>query len=202
MNLPYQFTAGTKAKADEVNANFKAISEEVESLAQNVVNNKSSLQAIIDTQIKNLENTARPIGQPIFRLNNILYDDEIRLEGAEVSQTDYKNLYEIYGSTYGTAASGKFKLPDFRNRAVYGANGFGYLSAGLPNIKGGAGFVQAHYSGAFYQNGTGRITLSTRNGSNWGSYGLFDASRSNSIYGANSTVQPPAIKVRVVTRYK
>ena len=200
MNLPYQFTAGTKAKADEVNANFKAISEEVESLAQNVVNNKSSLQAIIDTQIKNLENTARPIGQPIFRLNNILYDDEIRLEGAEVSQTDYKNLYDIYGSTYGTAASGKFKLPDFRNRAVYGASGFGYLSAGLPNIT---GTFSGHDSagGAFWVSG-GSEWHGNRNNNGQKHTISFNASRSSSIYGASSTVQPPAIKVRVVTRYK
>lgn len=200
MNLPYQFTAGTKAKADEVNENFRAISEEVESLAQNVVNNKSSLQAIIDTQIKNLENTARPIGQPIFRLNNTLYDDEIRLEGAEVSEEDYKNLHEIYGSTYGTAASGKFKLPDFRNRAVYGANGFGYLSAGLPNITGSfSGHDTA--SGAFWVSG-GSEWHGNRNNNGQKHTISFQASRSNSIYGASNTVQPPAIKVRVVTRYK
>ena len=48
---------------------------------------------------------------------------------------------------------------------------------GTMEISGTAGFVQAHYSGAFADAG-GRITLSTRNGSNWGSTGNFYASRS------------------------
>lgn len=200
MNLPYTFTAGTKAKAQEVNENFKAITEEMESMAQNALSNKSAMQALIDTQITNLENTARPIGQPIIRLNNTLYDDEIRLEGAEVSQTDYNNLYNIYGTTYGTASSGKFKLPDFRNRAIYGASGFGYLSAGLPNITGAfSGHDSA--SGAFWVSG-GSEWHGNRNNNGQKHTISFNASRSSSIYGASSTVQPPAIKVRVVTRYK
>lgn len=55
-------------------------------------------------------------------------------------------------------------------------------SSAAPNITGGLGAVNAAYWGAFYQNGPGRITLSTRNGSNWGSYGAIDASRSSSVY--------------------
>lgn len=200
MNIPHQFIAGTKAKADEINENFQAICEELESLSQNMVSNKSTMQALIDTQISNLENSLRPIGQPIIRLDNTLYDDEIRLEGAEVSQEDYPNLYGIYGSTYGTASSGKFKLPDFRNRAIYGANGFGYLNAGLPNIT---GTFSGHDSadGAFYVSG-GSEWHGNRNNNGQKHTITFNASRSSSIYGASSTVQPPAIKVRVVTRYE
>lgn len=200
MNLPYTFTAGTKAKAQEVNENFKAVVDEIESLAQSMVSNKSAMQALLDTQITNLENTTRPIGQPIFRLNNTLYDDEIRLEGAEVSQTDYNNLYKIYGSTYGSAASGKFRLPDFRNRAIYGAAGFGYINAGLPNITGSfSGHDTA--GGAFWVSG-GSEWHGNRNNNGQKHTISFNAARCSGIYGASNTVQPPAIKVRVVTRYK
>ena len=45
-------------------------------------------------------------------------------------------------------------------------------------------------SGAVWAEGWGHVTE------------YFDASRSSSIYGNSSTVQPPAIKVRVYARYQ
>ena len=63
-------------------------------------------------------------------------------------------------------------------------------SSAVPNITGGFGAVNAAYSGAFYRNGNGRIKLSTRNGSNWGSYALFDASRLSSVYKNVSEARP------------
>lgn len=147
------------------------------------------------------------IGDPIITLNPVLEDNEIWLEGATVSRTTYSRLFTIYGTTYGAGdGSTTFQLPDFRNRAIWGANTFGYIAAGLPNITGRIGGLsydhadaQAGMSGAFYW-GT-----ASKNGASQGAsdrYGYFDASRSNSIYGNSSTVQPPAIKVRVKTRYQ
>lgn len=81
------------------------------------------------------------------------------------------------------------------------------VEAGLPNINGtfGAalrdGFDDKNKSlitGAFYENGTttgedGYNSISTDVGIPSGSAPFgFDASRSNSIYGASNTVQPPA----------
>ena len=65
------------------------------------------------------------------------------------------------------------------------------LSAGLPNIQGQGGSVVANsVNGAFYY-GKSNPSLGS------GSYSLkdlhFDASRSNLIYGASDTVQPPAL---------
>ena len=56
------------------------------------------------------------------------------------------------------------------------------------------------YSGALYL-----FNVSLRQTSSYGTNncGLgLDASRSNSIYGSSNTVQPPAVKIRVKTRYK
>lgn len=144
------------------------------------------------------------IGDPIFTLNPVLADNEIWLEGSTVSRTTYATLFAIYGTTYGAGnGSTTFKLPDFRNRAIWGANSFGYLAAGLPNITGRMGNTDSTSSsatGCFYRSGTsGRLENS--NGSADPNI-YFDASRSNSIYGASTTVQPPAIKVRVKTRYQ
>lgn len=150
-----------------------------------------------------------PIGDPIITLSSTLEADEIWLEGAEVSRTTYAELFAVYGTTYGIGdGSTTFNLPNFLGRAIWGANSFGYISAGLPNISGA---FNAHdltddvtapwASGAFgfFRNGS----RESADGRSWNGYGLdFYASRSNAIYGASNTVQPPAIKVRVKTRYK
>lgn len=80
------------------------------------------------------------IGAPQFTMNPnaVLPSNCIWLEGAEVSRTDYNNLFAIYGTAYGTGdGSTTFQLPDFRNRYICGVDNnlaFGYVSAGLPNL--------------------------------------------------------------------
>lgn len=145
------------------------------------------------------------IGDPIITLNPVLEDNEIWLEGATVSRSTYSNLFQVYGTTYGAGdGSTTFQLPDFRNRAIWGANSFGYIVAGLPNITGTLGYQKEgsmyvdgciYYSGDKARCGSFDGTLST-------TPARFDASRSSAIYGNSSTVQPPAIKVRVKTRYQ
>lgn len=143
-----------------------------------------------------------PIGDPIITLSSTLEADEIWLEGAAVSRTTYADLFAVYGTTYGIGdGSTTFNLPDFRNRAIWGSDGFGYIAAGLPNhqhwttLDSGWGESPFNYVSLKWDNGdrikyTGQTVYTS-----W-------ASQSNSIYGASSTVQPPAIKVRVKTRYK
>ena len=112
-------------------------------------------------------------------------------------------MFAIYGTTYG-AGDGvlTFNLPDFRNRAVWGADSFGYVEAGLPNIEGDLMSCHGGAAGAFTQT---KLSNSDIRGSS-GSYSRYqhhlDASKSNEIYGKSDTVQPPAVKVRVVTRYR
>lgn len=141
------------------------------------------------------------IGDPIITLNPVLEDNEIWLEGAEVSRTTYSNLFQVYGTTYGVGdGSTTFNLPDCRNRAFWGATDFGYIAAGLPNITGGfnGNVNDGGFYGAFYYDGWAYGD----SGSGGGGTIRFNASRSNSIYGNSTTVQPPSIKVRVKTRYQ
>lgn len=158
---------------------------------------KSDIEEIIKT-------SRNPIGQPQITLSNTLEDNEIWLEGATVSRTTYAELFKIYGTTYGTGdGSTTFLLPNFKNRAIWGYNEFGYIEAGLPNITGTfRGINYGDASGAFtlQSSNYGYANFNSRNGdvTKW----TFDASRSSSIYNKSSTVQPPAIKVRVKTRYK
>lgn len=156
------------------------------------------------------------IGDPIITLNPVLEDNEIWLEGATVSRTTYSNLFQVYGTTYGAGdGSTTFQLPDFRNRAIWGANSFGYLAAGLPNITGSVGYDNAgvYLNGRSITASNGALSIShitsaygdtlTAGGSQtrYNKIGI-NASRSSSIYGNSTTVQPPSIKVRVKTRYQ
>ena len=56
-------------------------------------------------------------------------------------------------------------------------------------------------SGAFYTAGS---SGSRSTGADSGNTGIwnFNASRSSSIYGNSNTVQPPAVQIRVKTRFK
>ena len=79
------------------------------------------------------------------------------------------------------------------------------IAAGLPNITGGfsadnvARDVNVSSGGAFtWGYAQARFTSSTNYSSTIG--WKFDASRSNSIYGNSSTVQPPAYRVYVWKR--
>lgn len=171
-------------------------------------NYSSTIQTQIDI-LKNIYDKIQPIGQPIIRLDNTLFENEVRLEGEEVSIYDYSKLYEIYGNTYGEARAGHFKLPDCRNRVFWGAEIFGYIEAGLPNItgriygEGGGTQDYGCYEGAFYMDNTSGIRGAGSQSTDYDNRRvLFDASRSNAIYGNSNTVQPSSIKVRVVTRFK
>lgn len=78
-----------------------------------------------------------------------------------------------------------------------------YLEAGLPNITGSAlpadptgssSIPGRNYNGAFSQYSTGTVNTVTSSGSASKTYGLsIDASRSSSIYGNSTTVQPESI---------
>ena len=73
------------------------------------------------------------------------------------------------------------------------------VEAGLPNITGyiNAGGLDGSASGAFYDNNT---TWYGHDGGWRVSAHGFDASRSSSIYGKSSTVQPPAYLVNIWKR--
>ena len=162
------------------------------------------------TDLDYLKDYVLPIGQPQITLTNTLRENEIWLEGAIVSRGTYSKLYAIYGTTYGQGdGSTTFQLPDFRNRTLWGSSSLGYVNAGLPNI---VGEFKCDAGKSSSLKGTGAFSSTTfeihgYQGGNAGDseklYNLkFDASKSNSIYGGSSTVQPPAIKVRVKTRYQ
>ena len=156
-----------------------------------------------------------PIGFPMPSIDGKLRAGEIWLEGATVNISSYSALYSVYGTTYGGDGEVNFRLPDLRNRVLWGSGDstFGPLEAGLPNLTGsvytqnvavGGGGAQwrGGETGVLYPSGGAAAGAA---GNNWVTVNNtinFNAQRGNAIYGASSTVQPPSIKVRWKTRYK
>ena len=124
--------------------------------------------------------------------------------GGTISRTTYAKLFAAIGTAWGAGdGSTTFKLPDWRNRTVMGANSANevgtYLESGAPNITGwhgGHAYKSGDHNetgGAFYgmdeiHGGAGATT----NCNVW-KMG-FDASLSSPIYGASDIIQPPAGK--------
>lgn len=127
-------------------------------------------------------------------------------DGSAVSRETYADLFAIIGTAYGAGnGTTTFNLPNFTDKWA-GGNGNGYLSAGLPNINGS--IAQGLYcssssvgTGAFKSNlvSTSYIGHAATSGYTGGFD--FSASRSSSIYGLSSTVQPPTCKSYWLIKY-
>ena len=122
-------------------------------------------------------------------------------DGSAVSRTTYSALYDVIGTTYGEGdGNTTFNLPNFTDRWIAG-NGTGYLEAGLPNITG------SQYIGTTVATNSGCFATPITSGGHGSASGSsadvikFDASRSNSIYGNSTTVQPVTCKVYFIIRY-
>lgn len=99
------------------------------------------------------------------------------------------------------AILGTNTLPDIRGRFLEGSDISGkYVEAGLPDITGNlltCLHSSGYYNGSFYLNGTGpRTGNDSSDDFEPTRYVTFKASLSNNIYGASTTVQPPAYTVR------
>ena len=165
-------------------------------------------------QAINVLMNAIPVGTILPFAGNSIPSGFLACNGAAVSRTTYAALFSAIGTTYGSGnGSSTFNLPNVEsNKFLQGNSTPGTVkTAGLPNIKGvayaasGYGFFRkdsgGNRSGAFIKGaaannleGGGYSNISTN-------YLGFDASASNSIYGASNTVQPPAVTVRFIIKY-
>ena len=126
--------------------------------------------------------------------------------GQAVSRTIYQELFATIGTTYGNGdGTTTFNVPDYRGKflqMVSGSQTIGTeLEAGLPNITGNFTYnaeivnvTECFYDGgqANYSGGRTNKGISTV---------YFDASRSSSIYGNATTVQPPAFTVNYFIKF-
>lgn len=140
-------------------------------------------------------------------------DGWLLCDGSDVSRTTYANLFAVIGTTYGAGdGSTTFGLPTLTDKFIMGSSTSGTVkSAGLPNITGGASSaicaVKADktagetWSGALGVVASYNSTVAQSSSSEKGYQTMkFDASKSSSIYGNSTTVQPPALTMRYIIK--
>lgn len=154
-------------------------------------------------------------------LKPTLNDGYIKANGATLKASDYPRLLKfaqdnnlcVSDNDWETNSSTKYvynqsadtlKVPNAMNRVLQGAEMLATREAGLPNITGMIGDSNGSFSlfwgleGAFYGDHAGDTNHKRANfiepthASSPSGETRFDASRSNPIYGASYTVQPPA----------
>lgn len=165
----------------------------------------NSYDAVNMSQLKS--NT--PIGTIIMIGFDGVPDGYLKCNGATVSRSTYSELFNVIGVTYGEGdGSNTFQLPDFQNRVPWGKaddTTLGYIEAGLPNItsnfRSPLPYGSTAPSGAIYSNFSD-TPFNIHGGGEWyrATNGL-DASRSSSIYGKSTTVQPPSCKTVFCIKY-
>ena len=150
--------------------------------------------------------------------------------GAAVGTSDYAVLFAAIGKTFTPQLTSTdpdvenpeysdptvFRLPNLIGKVPWGSTSVGtVIDAGLPNTEGtividlpggmppfensGYGALFNNYSAKSYTSYIGGDDSVTRSSD---STLRFDASRSNSIYGASTTVQPPALCLLPCIRYE
>lgn len=147
---------------------------------------------------------SNPVGTIIAVAYTGVPEGYMHCNGAAVNRTTYVNLFNKIGTTYGAGdGSTTFNLPNTVARFLEGGIGAGtYYKAGLPNITGNISAFKSSISGAFVgSNNTNRYDGWNDNQDEHAVSTSFDASRSNSIYGASTTVQPPAMTVIYCIKY-
>lgn len=128
------------------------------------------------------------------------YDYLLLCDGSQISAELYPELVAVLGEN---------TLPDLLGRFLEGAGSAGvYKEAGLPNIEGQVNAVL--YLGTGTAVSTGALSdtavadhtnLSGQFAANHDGNLKFDASKSNSIYGSSTTVQPYAMTVKYYICY-
>ncbi len=127
-------------------------------------------------------------------------------DGSAISRETYSDLFTAIGTTYGTGdGTTTFNLPNLIGKFAEGANSNigDNVDAGLPEIQGYQNFarysVLGSYGGALghvYKTDSSGVTHLSTSGQIGEYYTVeFNASKSNSIYGNSTTVQPPAVKL-------
>ena len=133
--------------------------------------------------------------------------------GSSYKTTDYPELFNIIGYTYG-GSDDTFNVPNLCDgRFLEGSDTSGeYVEAGLPNITGNITYLKSvsnndltkEWDGAFkwitYSTGSNLPTTTTSPNT----YDLeFDASKSNPIYSDDvDTVQPPSVVLLYIIKCK
>ena len=166
---------GKDISSVQYNDNFNKLNDYIEAISEELMLKVNTINSQLSSNVLSNLQSIYPVGS--------LY----------IGTTDTCPIANLFG-TWEKVSEGRV-LQGVSGSQVAGAT----VEAGLPNITGEFRTVNSgNLSGAFYN--------TTTTTANW-LYGngnlrnvIFDASRSSSIYGKSSTVQPPAYLVNIWKR--
>lgn len=166
--------------------------------------------------MKNLGKAIVPIGTVVFYLGTTIPDGYLLCNGASLSRTEFPELFAVLGTKCGSVDSDHFNLPDTHHRFLEGTTNIAevgnYISAGLPNILGtlpgnqlgtlGSSYIPGWQGAIKVKQITEDQAVKTFEAAGykvaWDAD--FDASKSNAIYGQDSTVRPEACRTLALVR--
>lgn len=206
---------GSIASSRILNNNFNYLESEVEDLASEI----TTKTAAFSSQVVTLNNSVQDLleyrnsfiatGMILPFVGDIIPETFLVCDGSEVLISEFEDLYDVIGTTYGSTDSTSFCLPDLRNKTLWGVgeNLLGdYISSKLPNLKGAFRLSGTEGSSAV----SGVFTAGAKGGSHGHGHEpsssnpliQFDASNYNNIYSDECvTVQPPALAVKFIIKY-
>lgn len=213
-----------EAARQALGIDLKVLSDKIEAKAdqetfEEAMKNKVD-QTVFESKTDELEQEIAKRGTPVGTIEFFAMTTPpagyLRADGAEVGRETYPQLFAAIGTTFG-AGNGEttFNLPDLAGRFAQGSMTPGQkIEAGLPNITGtinnpyptdtaftfGGEWPIAGTSNPGALTSKGNLTNKAIAESNWTGGSVlgsidFNAGRSNSIYGASGTVQPPALSL-------
>ena len=167
---------GKDISSVQYNDNFNKLNNYIEAISEELMLKVNTINSQLSSNVLSNLQSVYPVGS--------LY----------IGTTDNCPIANLFG-TWEKVSEGRV-LQGVKGDQVVGTT----VEAGLPNITGG--FNKTKWdsaNGAFYFVGSGGTNSNAASGGS-GSYVGFDASRSNSIYGKSTTVQPPAYLVNIWKR--
>lgn len=197
-----EFEAGESIRAVETNANNRYLESLISEAA-------GDLRTYLENAIAQLQGNFVLTGSILAIPYSTVPIGYLKCDGSSLLREDYADLFEKIGTTYGAADDYHFNIPDYQGVFLRGFGGNATSlgtrqNGGLPNITGSVtltGVEGVSGSGVFYSNGSsyGRngghenYTMTNKVG--------FNASRSNSLYGAADEVRPVNMSVIWIIKY-
>ena len=192
---------------DNTVAFAKIASEAIATAAEakaGTVNNKLMTPQLVAQAIAEQIPPAIPTGMLLPFAGTVVPEGFLLCNGAEVSRTDYANLFAAIGTKYGAGdGSTTFTLPNLDGRVLQGTTNTGnvgnYLEASLPNITGHFYSEMNGASGAFEYSGESSNNGSPNEPTSSSGKMNFNASWSNALYSDND-LQVSALQVLACIR--
>ena len=204
-NAIRQLMADVKAEQAAKDAEQAAKDAEQDAAIEEAQGSIAKEKQLLEAQIRDVV----PAGTVIAFAANSTPDGFLLCNGATVSRTTYAELFSAIGTIYGSGdGSSTFNLPNLTDKFIQGSGTAGTVKgAGLPNASGTFRHMYDTFvaTGVFAATGAGghcgQFSSNSYGGSAWAVNSEMNLSRANSIYGASTTVQPPALTMRYYIKY-